>query len=75
MQYDMFKSEIEMLQEEIEKQKAALGNVRRGLFARHNETGKIILELKRELEELKMFVGFMKKSPEIVELMEYAREA
>lgn len=75
MQTDFFKTEVEMLQEEIEKQKTALGNVRRGLFARHNETGKIILELKKEIEELKNFVGYKRKSTEIVELMDYAREA
>lgn len=72
MQYDLFLSEAEMLKEEIAKVKTELGNTRRGLFARHGEMGKMILAMRKEIDELRNFVGYKEHRTEIVELLEYA---
>lgn len=53
-QLDLIKqSEIELLREELQKVKEAAENVRRGLFARHNELAKLYLEQQKEIQELK----------------------
>jgi hypothetical protein len=49
MQMDQYESELQSLRHQI-------GNVRRGLFARHGELVKMYLENKEELENLKRFL-------------------
>jgi hypothetical protein len=46
-------SELDMLRAELAEVKARSENVRRGLFARHNELSKLYIELKEELDGLK----------------------
>jgi len=54
IQTDFFKPErIDILDEKIEKIHMTTENVRKGLFARHNELAKMYIELKGELENLK----------------------
>lgn len=71
MQLDMFLSETDIIKEELEKQKKELSNVRRGLFARHNELAKVMLELQEELNNIKNFVGYKINPPEIIDLNRY----
>lgn len=52
-------TEIDLLKLEIEKVKQSSENVRKGLFARHNELAKMYIEAKQEIEYLK---GMMERS-------------
>lgn len=74
MQLDMFLDETEMLWEEVKRQKEQLNNVRRGLFARHAETGKLLLALTKELDDVKNFIGYKEQHTQIVELLDYGRK-
>jgi len=54
VQLELFpKTEIEQLREELSKVKKELGNVRRGIFSRHNEILKLIVELRSDLDTIK----------------------
>lgn len=54
-QLDLFEKDTDekILRNDIDAIKKELGNVRRGIFARHNELSKMFLELKAEIEKLK----------------------
>jgi len=69
MQLDMFEDNLTTLTNEVEKLKKSTDNVRRGLFARHNELAKIFLEIKQEIDELKSFIGF-KNQTQIIDLFQ-----
>ena len=51
------KSETEILREELAKIREETANMRRGLFARHNELSKLFIEQQEELEHLKKKIG------------------
>ena len=55
VQLDLFQefSEVEILKQELEDVKKRNENVRKGIFARHNELCKLYMALKEELETLK----------------------
>lgn len=55
IQQDLFDnpSEIDMLRTDLFAVKKSNDNVRRGMFARHNELMKLILEQRQQIEELK----------------------
>lgn len=63
MQLDLFeKDEVKLLREELERVRKSSDNVRRGIFARHDELAKKYLELYHEIESLKGSLGY-KKTP------------
>lgn len=65
IQLDFFeKDEIKLLMQEHMKLKQSCDNVRRGIFARHNELAKMYLELREEFDNFKLSLGY-KKQPEI----------
>lgn len=55
IQYDLFEeqSEINDLRKELLAVKASNDNVRKGMFARHNELMKMLLEHKLEIDRLR----------------------
>lgn len=54
VQLELFeRSEIEIAREEIKDLEKALGNVRRGMFGRHDELEKKLQNTKEEMEKLK----------------------
>lgn len=61
VQTDLFKTleecKFDALKLEVDKYKQSCDNVRRGLFARHNELAKMYLEQAKELEKLKKELG------------------
>lgn len=65
IQCDLFEEfdEITLLRKEIEIIKKQTANVRRGLFARHNEIAKTVISLQDEIEKLKG------KTPEPLEIV------
>ncbi len=56
VQLDLFEelSEVDILRKELADVKQRSENVRRGIFARHNELSKLFLELKDEIDKLKL---------------------
>lgn len=56
VQLDLFEelSEVDILRRELADVKQRSENVRRGIFARHNELSKLFLELKDEIDKLKL---------------------
>jgi len=54
-------SELELIKCEMKKVKESSENVRKGLFARHNELAKMYLEQKEELEKIKALIYGQKK--------------
>lgn len=59
VQFDLFKetTDVDIMKAEMESLKESLGNVRRGIFARHNEMAKLILAQQEELDFLKVKLG------------------
>lgn len=59
VQFDLFKetTDVDIMKAEVESLKESLGNVRRGIFARHNEMAKLILAQQEELDFLKVKLG------------------
>ena len=56
-QLDIFEeTDISSLKEEMKKVKETSDNVRKGLFARHNELAKMFLEQKKEIDYLKQLI-------------------
>lgn len=56
-QLEMFEeNKISLLEEKIQKVKETSENVRKGLFARHNELAKMFLEQKKEIDYLKELI-------------------
>lgn len=54
MQLELFqKSEMEVLREEIESVKKSSENVRRGIFSRNNELTYLVMDLRKELDDIK----------------------
>lgn len=56
IQYDLFDprpTEMSTLKMEMESLKASQDNVRKGLFARHNEMMKLIMQLDKELSAVR----------------------
>ena len=65
MQYDMFEHEIfSHLRQEVNNLDLKYGNLRRGIFARHDELKRAIEELRAELNEVKQIQA--KKKAELV---------
>ena len=56
------------MQREIDELREQLGNVRRGLFKRHQEMGKLVLELRAEIDMLK---DLKAKESKIIEMELY----
>lgn len=57
-QLDMFEDiEISTLKEEMKKVRETSENVRRGLFARHNELAKMFLSQQQEIDYLKQLIN------------------
>lgn len=56
VQLDLFEefSEVDLLRKELADVKQRNENVRRGIFARHTELCKLFLELKDEVDRLKL---------------------
>jgi len=54
IQLDLFQelSEIEILRQELADVRARNENVRKGIFARHNELAKLYVELSEKLDKL-----------------------
>lgn len=68
MQLDLFeRDEVKLLMREIAEVRERADNVRRGLFARHNELARLYLELRQEVDALKS-IAYKKTSSEMVEL-------
>jgi hypothetical protein len=59
MQLELFENntEVELLKKEIRDIRDRSENVRRGLFARHNELAKLYMEQKEEIDQLKRFIN------------------
>lgn len=55
VQLDLFEefSEVDLLRKELADVKQRSENVRRGIFARHNQLSKLFIELKDEIDKLK----------------------
>ncbi len=70
VQLDLFqeKSEVDLLREELKEVRSRSENVRRGLFARHNELAKLYCIQKEEFDEFKrMFLDkYPQKAPDIM---------
>tara|TARA_R110000868_G_scaffold312776_1_gene573732 strand:+ start:231 stop:410 length:180 start_codon:yes stop_codon:yes gene_type:complete len=56
VQLDLFEelSDVDILRKELADVKQRNENVRRGIFARHTELSKLFLELKDEVDKLKL---------------------
>lgn len=56
VQLDLFEelSDVDILRKELADVKQRSENVRRGIFARHNELAKLFVELKDEVDKLKL---------------------
>ena len=56
VQLELFEefSETDLLRKELADVKQRGENVRRGIFARHNELAKLFIELKDEVDKLKL---------------------
>lgn len=59
VQFDLFKetTDVDIMKAEVNSLKESLGNVRRGIFARHNEMAKLIMAQQEELDFLKVKLG------------------
>lgn len=55
-------SELAQLKRELQAARTETANVRRGLFARHNELGKLYLSLQQEMEALKKQIEIVAKN-------------
>jgi len=54
MQYDLFQDdEVNILRQELLQLRLAQSNMRRGLFARHNQLERLVAQLQEELEAYK----------------------
>jgi hypothetical protein len=55
IQFDLFEetSDIDILKQELAEVRSRNENVRKGIFARHNELCKMYISLKEEVESLK----------------------
>lgn len=54
MQLEMFpRTEMQIMDEKIESIRQTAENVRRGIFSRNNELSFLVMELKKEIEEIK----------------------
>jgi hypothetical protein len=54
IQLDLFRelSEVDILRKELEEIRSRNENVRKGIFARHNELAKLFIELSEKVEKL-----------------------
>jgi len=54
IQLDLFRelSEVDILRKELEEVRSRNENVRKGIFARHNELAKLYIELSEKIEKL-----------------------
>jgi hypothetical protein len=59
LQYHLFEenSEICLLKREVEEIKHGCDNVRKGIFARHNEMMKLLMKQQEEIDQLKSLIG------------------
>lgn len=55
-------NDIERLSVEVKKVKESSDNVRKGLFARHNELAKMYIDLHKKYEELRLYVNMKPES-------------
>ena len=54
MQLEMFpRTDMQILDEKIESVRQVAENVRKGIFSRNNELSFLVMELKKEIEEIK----------------------
>lgn len=53
-QMNMFKDKDDILLDEIRSIKETSDKVRKGLFARHNELAKMYIELRNEMDSIKL---------------------
>ena len=61
-QLDLFLDDTDLQNEEIAKMKKELGNVRRGIFARHNELAKLYMKQQDEINLLKEILNVESKT-------------
>ena len=54
-------NDVERLSIEVKKVKESSDNVRRGLFARHNELAKMYMDLHKKYEELCLYVNLQSR--------------
>ncbi len=47
-------TEVDILRAELAEARARSENVRKGIFARHNELAKLYIQLKEEIETIKL---------------------
>lgn len=59
---------ISLLMQEIELLKEQNNNVRKGLFARHNELAKLVLKQQEEIDALKSSM-YSEKKPDMMEML------
>lgn len=65
LQYDLFQDDdIENLYQENADLRKTVSNLRRGLFARHNELNRLIVEMRDELNQIKQISA--KKKADLV---------
>jgi len=61
IQIDMFAdTEVDRLKTHIDLVEKGLGNIRRGLFARHNDLAKLYYEQQEEHEQIKRDIEYLK---------------
>lgn len=65
--YDL-KARVNHLDERLEIIDDRTKKVQRGIFARHSELGKMYLQLKEELDELRESIGLRRKQATIYDL-------
>lgn len=63
LQYDLFEEmeSVNVLANQVRDVRTELGNTRRGLFARHNEMARKLVEVLLELEMLKLELAKVKR--------------
>ena len=59
IQYDLFQetTDVDVLKAELKANKDTIDNVRRGLFARHNDMFKLLMQQKEQIEILNEKMG------------------
>jgi hypothetical protein len=75
VQLDLFnpKSEMDLIREELKQVRERSDNVRRGLFARHNELAKIYMRIEEDHEKMKNL--FYAKFPSDIEKIDFKLES
>lgn len=65
IQLELWDTETDVMRREIAELRKTTANVRRGLFARHDELAKFCMKLQEQIDELKK-QGFSKQPIEVL---------